>query len=106
MRVLLAYDGSDGAKQARDLLADLNLPEKTTIAVAGVLLRPSVPQGGVSPLIRQKSNVISSTSSHRSWARHPASSRRLDGRYSQAFCAAVHPTPSLPRRPRWRLTSS
>jgi nucleotide-binding universal stress UspA family protein len=41
MRVLLAYDGSPGAEQARDLLGNLNLPEGSAITVVSVLRPPS-----------------------------------------------------------------
>lgn len=41
MRILLAYDGSAGAEQARDLLGNLNLPETSLITVVSVLRRPS-----------------------------------------------------------------
>lgn len=37
MRILFAYDGSTGAQQARDLLAELDLPEGTAITAVSVL---------------------------------------------------------------------
>jgi nucleotide-binding universal stress UspA family protein len=37
LRILLAYDGSTGAEQARDLLAHLDLPQGSAITVASVL---------------------------------------------------------------------
>lgn len=46
MRILLAYDGSAGADQARDCLAGLNLPEGTTITVVGALQPPPALGGG------------------------------------------------------------
>ncbi|HET8587628.1 MAG TPA: universal stress protein [Candidatus Limnocylindria bacterium] len=42
MRILLAYDASSGAEQARDLLGNLNLPEATVVTVASVV-RPASP---------------------------------------------------------------
>jgi nucleotide-binding universal stress UspA family protein len=41
MRVVLAYDGSPGAEQARDLLGNLNLPKGSAITVVSVLRPPS-----------------------------------------------------------------
>lgn len=41
MRVLLAYDGSPGAEQARDLVGNLNLPGGSVITVVSVLRPPS-----------------------------------------------------------------
>lgn len=43
MRILLANDGSDGAIAARDLLAELQLPEGSTITVASALRPPPTP---------------------------------------------------------------
>jgi nucleotide-binding universal stress UspA family protein len=37
MRILLAYDGSTGAQQARDLLGNLNLPDETLITVVSAM---------------------------------------------------------------------
>ena len=49
MRVLLAYDGSTSAKQARDLLAGLNAPDSMAITVASVLRPPPALSGGAMP---------------------------------------------------------
>jgi len=47
MRLVLAYDGSTGADQARELLANLRLPGATAIAVVGVVPPLPTPSGVV-----------------------------------------------------------
>lgn len=104
MRILLAYDGSEGATEALGLLAALPLPDGSTIAVASVMRPPPAPPlnlGSVAEpaeaerrLVADLENELADAARRLEAAGRTVERRALRGRPADAILSAAADMPA------------